>query len=481
MTPPSDLRLHLRNILETNVSVTLPDLQQTAELLATLKSWVADALIDSHLVTVAAAVSEELCCDMESLQVLTIPVDILSLFPDWRSGSRTGFAPQSADWQFSPAGAGAPIQVVRLQLSPYSVTLSTALLLIKELFSVLDGEVQFQIAVEPGGDTEALMQVLATFHPDAADRITLLELKTCSLFAQDNARGVATPDGQPALLLPRGFRMQSERNRDALEQQVIDTHGSLPVYRSRLFWEGGNILRDDTVCLIGADTLYENMRSLGLTAQEVIRLFEVEFGPTATFLGSTSRYTGDRTVLRNFESVQASFHIDLDVSILGRINSLPQALLASADLTLPYCKDILHKSDLVRDHYLDDESAGRMIELEYKAFAERRSEFLEQYQTILKGCGYQISPVPDMRIDPGENIFSTRNLDFIYTNVLSGLKDNKPAIFYLPYGIPELDTLAARAYSDTGCQSIAITNSGRLANLLMLFRGGLRCACSVIQ
>ena len=46
--------------------------------------------------------------------------------------------------------------------------------------------------------------------------------------------------------------------------------------------------------------------------------------------------------------------------------------------------------------------------------------------------------MPDLRIDPDENVFASTNLDFANCNVLPGLRRGQPSVHYLPLAIPML-------------------------------------------
>ena len=86
--------------------------------------------------------------------------------------------------------------------------------------------------------------------------------------------------------------------------------------------------------------------------------------------------------------------------------------------------------------------------------------------------------MPDLRIDPLENVFASTNLDFGYCNILPGIRDGRPAAHYLPWGIPALDKAAARCFQDAGLEPVRIATP-RVANALMRLHGG-HCFCGAL-
>ena len=69
--------------------------------------------------------------------------------------------------------------------------------------------------------------------------------------------------------------------------------------------------------MVGADTITENVGRLGLTPAEVVRLLAAELGHEVVVLG-TPRGRFDHDLNRVEPSGQASYHVDLDVALLGR-------------------------------------------------------------------------------------------------------------------------------------------------------------------
>ena len=98
-----------------------------------------------------------------------------------------------------------------------------------------------------------------------------------------------------------GFRPASlgGRDEDGLSGDEARRTLGVRVIRSRTYWEGGNIISDRDTCVVGADTVAENMARLGLTEREVIRLLAADLGTPVHVLGDVShaRYGTERDEL----------------------------------------------------------------------------------------------------------------------------------------------------------------------------------------
>ena len=60
------------------------------------------------------------------------------------------------------------------------------------------------VVVEPGANLDALRRLVRDFfHEPAADRVRFAELRSITVFAQDNARAARDSQDRPVLLIPR--------------------------------------------------------------------------------------------------------------------------------------------------------------------------------------------------------------------------------------------------------------------------------------
>ncbi len=462
--------------------VSAAELRRHSTLWERYRSWCRRALAETHLATVASHVCRTLRFDLSDLADLGIPVDVLQWFPAWAAGSRKGFRPRGGGLKPAPAGADQPVGWLRVQLSPAAGTIPYALTLLRDLLRRLDPSVRFTVVVEPGGNLAGLRRLVKQFHAGAAgraeQRVHFAELRSMTLFAQDNARPARDASGNPVLLIPRAFRRGDPRAEDELAPEEAERAFGIPVVRSQLYWEGGNLVQDGERCLVGVDTIAENVCRLGLSAAEVLALFTAELGCVVVPLGELSRARFDVEKDRLVASGQAAFHLDLDVSLLGRWGKArrPRALVADAARGLEFLPAVRARRNLGAGLFLPASQARQLIETEYDAYARQRHPQLLAYAATLEQLGYRVIGVPDLRIDPRENLFGPGNLDFGYCNVLPGLCRGRPAVYYLPWGIRALDREARQRLQSAGVVPVRVS-SPRIANGLMSLCGGLHCFC----
>jgi hypothetical protein len=453
-------------------------LLEDAALVNHMRDAVRRALASGHLVALASELTERLSWQPAVLAALGIPVDLLDCFPDWRSGSRIPFVPGTSGLRLAPSGAGVPLGALRLQISPMSGTIPHALRLLRDLLVRLDPDTRFVVVVEPGADLEALAALAARLHPSAASRVRFVPLRSITVFAQDNARAARDMDGGAVLLVPRAFRPAGSRAEDEIDPPAAARAFGMPVRRSRLYWEGGNIVHDDGVCFVGVDTIAENASRLGLTRDEILAILSADFGVPVKTLGreSEARFPADGG--RPIRSGQASFHVDLDVAPLGRFGRArrPRALVADAARGLDFLDHVLSMRRLVDGHFLPAREMRRHLRAEYEAYAETRQPLLLEYAERLADHGYQVIGVPDLRIDPKMDVYRRVNLDFGYCNVLPGLHGKRPAVHHFTSGIRALDADASRRIRRSGALPVPVSTPD-VASALMLLQGGLHCCC----
>ncbi len=354
-----------------------------------LQDEVRRALATRHLVEVAAEIARWGGCDFGSLSLLGIPVDLLDCFPRWREGARVPFLPGASGLRLAPSGAAVPLGTLRLQLSPAPGSIPYALSLVRDLLVRLDPSTSLVVVVEPGADIDALNRLAARFHPDATARVRFVPLRCITVFAQDNARAARDRAGRGVLLVPRGFREGALRAEDALDPGEAARVFGVPVHRSRLYWEGGNVVHDEERCFVGVDTIAENTARLGLARDEAVALLEAEFGLPVVPLGRMETARVDPDDESRSATGQASFHIDLDVALLGRFGRArrPRALVADVARGLDFAGDVLASRRLTSGHFLPPRDIRRHLRAEYEASAAARHPLLLDYADTLAACG----------------------------------------------------------------------------------------------
>lgn len=453
-------------------------LLENAALLNHLRDATRRGLAAGHLVTLASELARNLNWQPAVLAALGVPVDLLDCFPDWRQGSRVPFQPGPSGLHLAPTGAGVPLGTLRLQISPMSGTIPHALRLLRDLLVRLDASTRFVVVVEPGADLDALAALAARLHPDARSRVRFVPLRSITVFAQDNARAARDAAGDPVLLVPRAFRPAGSRAEDEIDPPAAERALGIPVRRSRLYWEGGNLVHDDGVCFVGVDTLAENASRLGLADDETLALLSADFGVPVKPLGRAGEARFDSAADRTSPSGQAAFHVDLDVALLGTFgrSRRPRALVADAARGLDFVDDVLALRRLVDGHFLPARDMRRHLRAEYEAYAAARHPRLLEYAATLAENGYQVTGVPDLRIDPKMDVFRRVNLDFGYCNVLPGLHGKRPSVHHFTSGVRALDVDASRRMRDAGVVPVPVSTPD-VASALMLLQGGLHCCC----
>ena len=466
-------------VVEKSSARTPRELLDHSELFQKWRRTVRAALAKRHLVEVASELAIACGFDQGALEILGVPVDLLECFPEWRHGRRTRFKPPATRGvRLAPVGAAIPIGTLRLQMSPTRGTVSYALRLLRDLLLTLDSSVCFVVVVEPGADLDALSALARRFHSSAASRVRFVALRCISVFAQDNARAARDANGQPVLLIPRAFRADSARAEDEMAPADAEAAFGMPVRRSGLFWEGGNIVHDDSRCFVGVDTIAENTGRLGLGREETLALLEAEFGMPVVPLGHADEAHYDPSDEKRTTSGQASFHIDLDVSLFGRFGraARPRAVVADAARGLAFVDRVLATRRLVEGHFLPPRDIRRHLRAEYESSAAARHPALLEYAETLASHGYRVVGVPDLRIDPKMDVFQRLNLDFGFCNILPGLRHGRPAAYHFTSGVRPLDADAARRFAMAGVESIPVSTS-EVASALRLLQGGLHCCC----
>lgn len=416
---------------------------------------------------------------MDDLRTLRLPVDVLGLFPGWRAGSRAGFRPPGLGVTLRPLGASQPLGALRLQLSPSSATATLTLTLLRDLLRSLDRGVRIVVVVEPEADLHRVLRLAGAFGLRESPRVRFVQVRSATLYAQDNARAAVDTHGFPVLLVPRGFRPERGRDESALDLEEAGHALGVRAVRSRVYWEGGNVVHDTDHCLVGADTIAENVARLGLTAREVLQLLAADFGTEVGVLGDAMRARFDATADEMAVSGQASYHLDLDVSLLGRVgrHRRPVALIAEPAQGLRLLDRVLRHRKTFGRHLIPDGPARTLLATEYETTAREREPILAAYRATLEGRGYRLIGVPDLRLPAKGGLLGAARLDFSYCNVLPGLHARRPAVHYLPVGIRPLDLQAEARFRAAGAHPVRVSTNHGIADALMRNSAGLHCVC----
>jgi hypothetical protein len=447
---------------------------------ARLLSWSRRALADAHLVTVAHALHRSLRAGIDDLRTLRLPVDLLKEFPGWRFGSRAGFRPPVLGLKPRPAGAGYPLGSLRLQLSPTSGMVPLALTLLRDLLRRLDPGVRIVVFVEPESDLQRVQRLAHAFGAGDDRRVRFVKVRSSTLYAQDSARAAVDAHGFPALLLPRGFRPELGRDEDSVAVDEAQRALGVRIVRSRTYWEGGNVINDEDRCVVGADTIAENRARLGLTEREVRRLLAADLGAEVQVLGDVAHARFDTAHDEMAPSGQATFHIDLDVALLGQFGprrSRPVALLSDPERGLRWMDRVLAHRPVFARHLVPARRARALLAEELESSARERQPVLTRYRQTLEHLGYRVVGVPDLRLLGKDGALGATRLDLSYCNVLPGLRRGRPSVHYLPWGIRALDREAEARFRSAGVDPVRVTADPVIADSLMQAAAGLHCFC----
>ena len=447
-----------------------------------LLSTAHETLGHAHLVRVAEVLSRELHLGLDELRALRLPVDLLESFPRWRSASTEGFQPSSRRITLAPESADRPISALRVHVAPYSGDTPIVLTLLEGLDRRLDPSTRLMALVNP--DTgPAEIRKLGRAAVGTSRRVRFLGIDFGTVFARDNAIAAEDARGRPVLIVPRTLRTPFDSDATPLDVRAAERHLGVRVATSRLYWQGGNVLFDGTTLAVGADTIAENVTRLGLAASEVIALLAADFGHEVTVLGDPSVGRFDHARNRMRRSGQASYHLDLDVVLLGQSRARrPTAVVADLRAGLAFLPDALRRDVPGAPPYLATARARKLLAAEYRLTARLRSPVLESYVAALTRRGYHVIRVPQLQTrgtqsSPGG--FPGR--DLVYCNVLPGLQRGRPAVYYAPWGIPSLDAAAAQAYRQAGVLPVAVSRTPYLASAMMDGAAGLRCFCGSLR
>jgi hypothetical protein len=440
------------------------------------------ALGHTHLVHVASALARELHLGLDELRALRLPVDLLEAFPHWRSGSTSGFRPPSRRFALAAEGAAQPIPALRLHIAPAAGDTPIVITLLRDLEQRLDPATRLVTLIDSDTNASEIRRIARIAVKDRR-RVRFVSVDFGTIFARDNAMAARDERGRPILLIPRTLRTPLESDAKPLDVRATERHLGVRVVRSRLHWHGGNILYDGATLAVGADTIAENVTRLGLSGDEVIDIFAAELGNDVTVLGNPASGRFNHAHNRIRSSGQASYHLDLDVVLLGRTRSRrPTALVADLRAGLTVLPDVLsRRRSRASAPYLATPGARALVAAEYRLTVRQRTPILAAYAEALASRGYRVIRVPQLQTrGTQEGPGGLPGWDFVYCNVLPGLNRGRPAVHYTPWEIPRLDAAAARALRSARVRPVRISRTAYLASAMMERAAGLRCFCGTL-
>lgn len=411
-------------------------------------------------------------------QKIGLPAKIVESFPDWDNPDDFRYQSPIENFKLIAESAGEKVTALRLQLTQ-DAPVCIGLKVIRDLFAEFGKELDYCLTVKPGFDEKAARRLLKHFDGYSGENVRFFEHGHQTLFAQDNGRLGGLPDGTRLLFVPG--QLSPHRPSDTL------LSAPLPIVQSSLHWEGGNLLCDGHSVCVGANSIAQTMRHLGLTVEQTKHAFEVETGYPVAILGSvqmalekTARGEAGARTPDAVDGGQADFHIDLDCCFLGENSEgVRTVALADAELGLNYLDDVLSMDELFSGHFLAPNQAKEHFRISLEKSVTRRADLLALYERELQEFGYKVLRIPDIRLVSDQNYLARVNFAFTYLNALPLRRDGSPTICLLPYGLKSLEDDVEKFYQSAGV-SVTWIGDVQSARELSSMRGGMHCFCSIL-
>ena len=271
-----------------------------------------------------------------------------------------------------------------------------------------------------------------------------------TMWARDGALLARTRDARDVLLLPKSFRGDGQV--DARHNRVIvQGSGAAPAFlagilsqvtvrRTRLSFEGGDVIASQRAVLVGADTVERNVQLLRASREKVLELFEGTLGRPAVMV-----------------EPQGDFHLDLGVTLLDD----DTVAVADAELGVQLARGLRRPE------------CDQMIE------ATRAASLAERYDRVaqnLSARGYRVVRLPNLR---GVGLVTPY---LTYNNVLmeryaAGDGQEVRRVYMPVYELPSMDEFAQGIYQRHGFEVVAMPSARSCTRLW----GAVRCAVGDLQ
>lgn len=321
-------------------------------------------------------------------------------------------------------------------------------------------------------------------------RLVMLDLPAASDFTiwpQDPFLVLKSRDGRLALLAAREF----DRVDDRLIPQRLAKHLHTVFRKSKLAFEGGNVVVGSRHVFVGADTIRYNAVKLRKTDPDVVKAFQRELGRPVLVIGPVPQVVG---------------HIDMmltpiDGISIGVADPRWGAALVRRELTRnpaavrafeQRCEDYYFGNPHV--HALRD-AKGRLIKppkvVGKTEAAVKDSQaiavHLDRVAEELTRYGYRVRRFPFLMSRPKPVAKSTTGSKaaepgpgypcLTYNNVLVEHESGRRTVYLPQYGLGALDRAARAAWRRAGCRVVPIEGFAISA----MYGGSLRCCVKVLD
>jgi hypothetical protein len=311
-------------------------------------------------------------------------------------------------------------------------------------------------------------------------RIRFVQLsgdRSYTIWPQDPFLVLVREDGDRELLLSAEFG----RADDADFGVEIGRELAWPVRRSRLTFEGGNIVSDGETVFVGANTIRENASRLNLRDAEVARRFEEELGLPVLVVGPLPQPVG---------------HIDMMLTPLGGRRLLVADAAAGARLAE---EALGSQPDAVaaferrcEEQFFGDAAIDSLVDLDGDVIAAPRiagetraaidaseaiAPALDGLADALRDRGYVVDRVPFLFVAPEEEEWKPGYPTLTYNNVLLGRAVPERRVYLPRYGFGALDEAAASLWRGLGYEVVAVPG----LTVSAMYGGSLRCCVKVLS
>ena len=319
------------------------------------------------------------------------------------------------------------------------------------------------------------------------ERVSFVELPSdnpITIWPQDPFLVMQDDRAGHYLLEPNRFK----RSGDSAIAEKIAAASGLKVVQSSLYFEGGNIVSDETNIFIGANTIRDNAVEMKLTEVEVVKRFEKELG---------------RRVLVVGPGPQATAHIDMMLTPLGN----GQLIVADAGLGADIMQQLIDSDadkvsafeKLSEQNFFGSPQISRLQMIDGEALAAPKLQgktremvalsralgpMLDGIAKAFTGFGYKVHRVPFLFGGPEAVTAEEHEAGQIaaypmltYNNVLIEQNSEQNTVYLPVYGVDVMDEAAASAWKALGYKVKPVHGLA----VSSMYGGALRCSVKVLK
>lgn len=324
----------------------------------------------------------------------------------------------------------------------------------RDLIGQMEQDTTIHIVCEEPSLAEKLGEIIDEWNIISSDRIVISNIeKEITIWSRDrfimksgNSDGCVT-----TVLLPRIPENRDINRHNDKEVPVVISllYGkSLEIHESALFFEGGNIVTNDSRLFTGYSTL---LTQEGKSKDEIIKLLEKEFGKKVLVVGSMS-------------VPEPLWHIDMYLTpISDSLVLLGEPIIERDGLSYGYEEGMTCRPEdmvaLLAEYSTKDHIVTFLNGLKLQSFDYVESQLIQE--------GYFVERIP-ITYDENGSIIT-------YNNVLMETRGNKRIVYMPVYRVPWLDEIATDKYEELGFEVRPIDVSG-----IYMYDGSLRCMTNVL-